>query len=78
MKASCQTYLPGNLKFPLYRVYVPIGEWGEVYVFYLIDNKKRKFFWYKLPDSRERVAISIAEALKKFKETEQSVTIQNY
>jgi hypothetical protein len=77
-KASCEAFQAGHSKHLMYRVYVPDNEWGEVYIFYLTDKVKRRFFWYRLHDSRDRIAFTIARALRSFKEIRNVVDVKNY
>jgi len=63
--ASCQVSKPGKLNYPQYRVHVPEGKWGEVYVFYLLDEKTKTFFSFQA----DLIAKSIEKALNGFKET---------
>lgn len=76
-QATCTVCQPAPFNYHLYRVHVAVGKLDKVFLFYLIDEKERKFFAHRLNNSWDNMAISIEKALIEFKETKSSVTVVN-
>jgi hypothetical protein len=68
-RASCSTFqVPHFHHYPMIRVVLdPLPDTDEVetYIFYLVNQPKKKFFWFALSGIKEEMAKAIAKALEK-------------
>jgi hypothetical protein len=62
VKAKCEKFKVG--KHPQIRVSFGKPSNAIAITFYEVKEPERKYFWFELPDNRERIARKIAKALE--------------
>ena len=64
LTATCQRFQVHN--YPQIRVAIELTgkkKHSEIFIFYEVNSKER-FYWFKLPDEKEKIAKAIAKSLQ--------------